>query len=234
MFAMLRWRLLISISVLLIGLRVVLPGSIGHAQVEQPTATGTPGVTLSPAPASIQSPAAGQALQGRVIIQGNTAVAGFISSELNFAYSDSPLDTQFLINATDKPVSNGNLAEWDTSTITDGVYDLHLTVALENGNSVTVTIPKLRVRNYTTIETNTPTPVTPTATTVPGDTPIPSATPTPTQTPIPPTATALAANPVEITDQDVNLSLGKGALLSLGLFALIGVYVSIKNLRKRN
>lgn len=223
---------LTTLLLLVSGLRAI-PTPVGQAQQFLPTATGTPTITPTPVQVSIQSPRDGQAVQGKVVIQGNTAIEGFKSAELSFTYSDEPVLTWFLILTTDQPVANGILAEWDTSTITDGLYDLELKVRLENGEVLTTRVTKLRVRNYTPIETDTPTPMTPTATQVPGDTPIPSPTATPTETPIPPTATALAPNPAEVTRLDVFLSLGKGALLSLGLFALIGIYVSIKNLRKR-
>lgn len=228
-----RQRFISSILLILLCLLTVVPASVGRAQQFLPTATGTPTVTPTPVQVNIISPMDGQAVQGKVIIQGNTAIEGFKSAELDFAYSDTPPLTWFLIHFTETPVANGILAEWDTSTITDGLYDLQLRVTLENGEVMTKTIRKIRVRNYTPIETDTPTPVTPTATQVPGDTPIPSPTATPTETPIPPTPTDLAPNPAEVTRLDLFLSLGKGALVSLGIFALIGVYVSIKNARKR-
>lgn len=228
-------RLLVSSTpLILFCILIALPASVGSAQQFLPTPTGTPTITPTPVQVSLISPIDGQAVQGKVIIQGNTAVEGFKSAELSFAYSDTPLLTWFLIHTSEQPVTNGILAEWDTSTITDGLYDLQLKVLLENGDVITTNVKKLRVRNYTPIETDTPTPITPTATQVPGDTPVPSATATPTETPVPPTPTALALNPAEVTRADIFLSLGKGALVSLGIFALIGVYISIKSAHKRN
>lgn len=227
-------RLLMSSTPLFIFcVLIALPVSFGSAQQFFPTATGAPTITPTPFRVSLLSPLDGQAVQGKVIMQGNTAIEGFKSAELNFAYSDTPPLTWFLIHSAQEPVANGVLAEWDTSTITDGLYDLQLKVILENGEVITENVRKLRVRNYTPIETDTPTPITPTATQVPGDTPIPSATATPTATPVPPTPTALAPNPAEVTRLDIFLSLVKGALVSLGAFALIGIYASIKNARKR-
>lgn len=172
-------------------------------------------------------------MKGTVGITGSTELQGFVNARLSFTYSDHPTQTWFLIRSDIPPVQDATLAEWDTTTITDGVYDLQLIVERQSGEPVVYTVRKLRVRNYTPVETSTPTPVTPTSTSLPGDTPQPSATPTPTDTPIPPTATALPPNPAQISRQDLGLSLGKGAVFTVGLFALLGIYISIKNIRKR-
>ncbi len=215
------------IPLLIVSLYLALPVSPGYAQ------QNTPSPTPMAAAISIKFPPDGQALKGKVSITGNTAVPGFSSSELSFGYSDNPTGTWFLIQSSSEPVSNGILIEWDTSTITDGDYDLQLEVELVSGESIVYTVRKLRVRNYTPVETETPTPVTPTLTPLPGDTPIPTATSTPTETLIPPTRTALPPNPAQVTRQDLELSLGKGALFTLGLFALIGIYISVKTVRRR-
>jgi len=91
----------------------------------------------------------------------------------------------------------------------------------------------LRVRNYSPIETSTPTPVTPTATPLPGELSIPTPTPTPTISPPAPTPTDLARNPAQVSVPDIALSLGKGALAILGLFALMGIYQAVKNIREK-
>ena len=212
---------------LIVGLCLAVPVSAGFAQQNTPTATPTPVLVY------IKFPPDGQALKGKVVVTGNTAIQGFSSSEVRFSYSDNPTGTWFLIQSSTQAVDDGMLVEWDTSTITDGVYDLQLEVKLISGDSILYTVRQLRVRNYTPVETGTPTPVTPTSTPLPGDTPIPTATSTPTETPVPPTRTTLPPNPAQITHQDLGISLGKGALFSLGLFALIGIYLSVKTIRKR-
>jgi hypothetical protein len=193
----------------------------------------TPSATFVPG-AAIHSPLPGQALQGLVPINGNTVENGFKSAELEFSYTYDPTHTWFLINETDKPVSDGLLAQWDTTTLTDEIYDLRLTILLSDGRRDSVTVSGLRVRNYTPIETDTPTPVTPTSTPVPGDTPIPTKTPTPTVTPIPPTFTPLPPNPAQLSTQDITTSLGKGALVMLGMFAMMGIYYVISLARKKS
>jgi hypothetical protein len=169
---------------------------------------------------------------GNVEILGYTDVPGFLSAELSFAYDENPTNTWFLISSSTEPVRNRSLAEWDTSTITDGSYDLRLIVTRQDGGDLTYTVKDIRVRNYTPIETNTPTPVTPTATPLPGDTPVPTITSTPTETPIPPTPTRLPSNPIQVTGEDYTNSLVRGIAIVAGAFVIIGIYASIKNLRR--
>lgn len=221
---------------------IALGVSAGQAQQETPTSTPTPSATNLPmgsptAPAktaepgiSISSPVPGQALQGNVTISGSSVAEGFVSSELAFAYSGDPTDTWFLIVEATQPVASGPLAQWDTSTITDGNYSLRLRVMLQNGNHLEVIVPGLRVRNYTPVETDTPTPVTPTATRLPGETPVPSITPT---IAVRPTSTPLPTNPAEVSRNDIAMSAGKGALAIVGLFALMAVYKLVKGIGEK-
>lgn len=189
---------------------------------ETPTPTATPSV-------SIESPAAGQALQGSVAILGNTAVEGFASAELSFGYTQDSTGTWFLIQSYDQPIANGTLAQWDTTTISDGGYDLKLSVTLHDGRKSEKTTRGLRVRNYTAIETDTPTPVTPSATPLPG---APTSTPTRTPTPILPTGTPLPTNPAQLSTTALTDSLGKGALAVFGLFATLGLYALVRHRRR--
>jgi hypothetical protein len=204
------------------------------AQIAEGSATPTITATPTPAVVMISSPAVGEALQGSVAILGNSAVDSFSSAELSFTYADGSTRTWFLIQESAQSVSNGVLARWDTTTITDGNYDLRLLVTLTGDRQEVFTATGLRVRNYTPIETNTPTPVTPTGTPLPGDTPLPSETPTPTASPVPPTATALPANPVELSPGDIRSSLARGGMAVLGVFAVIGIYQGLKRLGKRD
>jgi hypothetical protein len=133
---------------------------------------------------------------GNIEVSVNTAVEGFVSAELLFGYTNNPTNTWFLISQSDAPIENGVLTNWDTTVISDGNYDLKLTVSLQDSTQISTVIPGVRVRNYSPIEPDTPTPITPTLTQVPGDTPMPTITPTPTITPIPPTPTPLPTIPL--------------------------------------
>jgi hypothetical protein len=157
-------------------------------------------------------------------------VPGFVSAEISFAYADNPTDTWFQIAVNSQPVIAGNLASWDTTTITDGTYCLRLRVYLSDGTFLDVIVPDLRVRNYTPVETITPAPtLTPTATPqveftatlLPTTTP--TATPSPIATPFP-TPTALPVNPAALTPQDIYASIGSGAVVAMILFFIFEIY----------
>jgi hypothetical protein len=175
-------------------------------------------------------------LQGNVPILGTTLVAGFVSYEITFAYANNPTGTWFLIQSSTLPAAAAPLAYWDTTLITDGNYTLRLIVAQADGNQITVFIQGLRVRNYTPIETDTPTPLAaPSLTPQPGqaaDTPIPSATLPATATSIPPTPIPLPTNPAIITRVDYLSNLARGALVALVVFSLIGFYLGVQKFRR--
>jgi hypothetical protein len=186
--------------------------------------------TLTPQPIVILQPIPGQALQGLVTIVGNLAVPGFISAEVSFTYHNDPRDTWFLIEQLNAIPIGEAITEWDTTILTDGEYDLRVLVDASTG-PITIEILGLRVRNYSSIETDTPAP---TASPAPQDTPIPTPTETTTETPIPSTSTPLPTNPARISDQDVLSSMGRGALLALGFFALLGLYQAIRSWLRRH
>ena len=193
-----------------------------------PTAPTLPTAEI-PQPTIIE-PQPGQAIQGKVNITGSTNIVGFQMAEIDFAYTNNPTNTWFLIQQVDEPVMDGLIGQWDTTTISDGVYDLRITVYIEDGVQTVTIISGLRVRNYTPIETNTPTL---TSTPQPGDTPDPTSTPSPTSTLVPPTNTPLPKNPAQLSNSDLSRSLGIGALLTFGSFLLIGFYIVIrKNVTK--
>ena len=225
-----------SLLMLIFALFSVQPAlaRVGARQPRQENAT--PNVFLS-------APLGGQALQGLVTIQGNTAVAMFQSASLAFAYSGDTTGAWFLIHESDAPVAYGILAQWDTTTITDGNYDLRLSVSLTDGSQVAASVQGLRVRNYSAVETVTPVPPTPSPTppaTLAGETLVPSSptltatsTTTATVTPIPPTITPLPTNPAELSQGTMLNTLGKGGLAALGLFALLGSYLAGRSLLNR-
>jgi hypothetical protein len=170
-----------------------------------------------------------------VAITGSIAAPGFQSAELTFTYANDTTHTWFWIADMARPI-NGTLAEWDTTTLTDGDYTLRLVVIRTEGSPVEIVIAGLRVRNYTPIETNTPAPTpTLTAPLTPAPWELPAA--PPTLTPLPtsarPTLTPLPTNPALLTTQDITLSLGRGALGLLGAFALLGIYLYWRKLMRK-
>jgi len=163
---------------------------------------------------AIISPQQGDVLQGVVTIRGSSNLTGFLSSEVDFTYNGDTTGTWFLVATGSQPVDSNTLATWDTTTITDGNYDLRLRVFLTDGTHLDAIVPNLRVRNYTPVETPTPAP-----------TAIqPTLTPTETLTPTPfPTPTVLPPNPAVLTQMEISTSLaygGMGAVISIIIFGI--------------
>ena len=166
----------------------------------------------------IVAPRPGDVLQGVVTISGSSDVNGFVSGEVSFSYADDQTGTWFLIAMNSQPVS-ATLATWDTTVITDGNYDLRLRVTLTNGGFRDAIVAGLRVRNYTPVETPTPTAFVPEATPLPT---IPS-TPTPFPTP-----TALSHNPATLAPADVSTSFLYGGLAAILIFLIISLYLWLR------
>lgn len=175
---------------------------------------------------NISSPLPGQALQGSVSIQGETNVQGFTHGELSFAYTNDTTDTWFLIQSMDAP-GRGELFRWDTTAITDGNYKLRLVVTLKDGRQSTVIISGLRVRNYSPIETDTPAPD------QNNSQPInPQGTPSPPSKVMHATPTLLPANPLSISQQDLNKIFAQGAIAAFIIIITITLVGAVKNSKK--
>lgn len=195
---------------ILILLSAVFFLTIGPAQPVSAQAVSAPSIT---------QPKLGEALQGVVTINGSTDVPGFLSSEISFSYSGDPTGTWFLIGQANHPVSEAALATWDTTSITDGAYTLRLRVYLSDGSFQDAFVFRLRVRNYTPIETPTPAPTS----VQPTQTAMATLTPTPYPTP-----TGMPTNPAVLTPANVSLTLGYGGLGAVLLLALMGVYLWLR------
>jgi hypothetical protein len=168
---------------------------------------------------SFITPQPGDALQGVVTITGTSQVDGFASAEIAFSYTGDPTGTWFRIASDDQPVLNGTLAIWDTTSISDGVYDLRLQVLTADGKTLQAIVSGLRVRNYTPVETPTPTEV------IPAATPLPTSTPTPTPFPTP---SSLPQNPAVLSTREVSLGIGYGGLAAILLFLVLGLYLRMR------
>jgi hypothetical protein len=95
------------------------------------------------------------------------------------------------------------------------------------GQSVQGSVVIRGVRNYSPIETDTPTPVSSDVTLAPGI-PAPHATSTSLAIRLTPTITPLPTNPAEVSSSQALLALGKGAIFTIGFFALLGAYIGIR------
>lgn len=169
---------------------------------------------------SITSPVEGQVIQGAVTVTGSSAMPDFVSAEISFSYPNDPTGTWFLVAQADQQVESGTLATWDTTLITDGNYTLRLHVTLADGSTRDVTVPELRVRNYTPVETSTPAPAA-----AADATPLPTVAPTAT---LYPTPTQLPSNPAEITSSEVWTSLLYGGLAVIVLIAFVWIYLRLR------
>jgi len=176
----------------------------------------------------ITAPTTGQLLQGQVAITGTTDIPNFAFAEVAFGYPADPTNTWFSIQTTSQPTSNGTLATWDTSGITDGDYVIRLRVTVQDGRPQDTTVA-VRVRNYTIEPTPTST-ATPNSSILEIPTPI-LAVPSETLTPVPPPPpTALPPNPAAITTTQIYTEFVRGVLAIAGLFIVIGILL---RLRKR-
>jgi hypothetical protein len=178
-------------------------------------------------PVAITSPTPDELLRGPVTIMGAINFPSFLSAQLEFAYADNPTNTWFPIQTFSAPLTEPTLAIWDTTSITDGDYILRLRVNFEDGTSQEASVP-IRIGNEVQ-PTQTPEPTsTPQADTVLIPTPfLLAASPTPTQPPRP-TPTVLPTNPVSLVQTQIYFSLGRGALVILGLFALAGLILRVR------
>ncbi|MGB9640117.1 MAG: hypothetical protein ACPL4H_04345 [Anaerolineales bacterium] len=170
---------------------------------------------------SISYPKPNQAVQGLVNITGSTNIHDFSHASLEFSYQYNPTNTWFPLAESDKAVVNDLLATWDTSTITDNVYILKLTVTTKSNQVYTYTVEGIRVRNYSAIETNTPAPLSTlnesNPTSIPTLPHFVSLTPTPFPT-----------NPATIQSADLIRNSIWGAIIVIGLF-LAGIsYILIQ------
>ena len=187
-------------------------------------------------PIAITSPALDSIISGEVTITGTTDVLGFTSSQLDFSYASNPrspdalsgADTWFALQTSSQPVVDSPLATWNTTLISDGDYILRLRVFLTDGTSQEVTVP-IKVQNDTPIVTPTFTP-TSTPESIKGQIPTPflvASSPTPTLTPRP-TPTPLPTNPVSLDQNTIYSSIGRGALVIVGLFLFAGLILRFR------
>jgi hypothetical protein len=181
-------------------------------------------------PIYILTPQADDALQGKVTITGTTAVDGLQAWALEFGYTGNPTDTWFLIAEGNTAITDAALADWDTTTLTDGNYTLRLTVrGAPRGTDATPLEQRVpvRVRNYTPIETATPQPTLPPTATTLGAAPVAALTPSPR------VPTPLPTNPAELTPQDVTASVKVGGLVVVVAFALLAAYLYLRRISRR-
>lgn len=189
-------------------IRLILPFSLlfnSQAQV-------TPGLYFL-------APTEGQVVAGTVEVMGSLPDDNFEYAELSYAFSDGLSSNWFLIKRIEQPVHDDLLALWDTTTITDGVYRLKLSVHQTNNETHELILEELRVGNYTHYEVTA-------APTVAGETQSAATeevTTTPTLKPSP-EPTNLPVNPASISQKDMGVSLLSGLVMAILILGVLGVY----------
>ena len=168
----------------------------------------------------ISSPTEGEVVEGIVEIRGNLPANDFQSARLAYAYAGDAEKEWFLISKLDQPGEDLLLAAWDTTTITDGVYQLRLILKTTTGEKVNVITQNITVANYSSPEdvhdlSETVIPVLPTAELATYGL---RSTPTP-----------LAPNPAAISLVETRSVLIKGGMAGIGIIIFVKILSLIKN-----
>jgi hypothetical protein len=171
----------------------------------------------------VDYPRAGDTVQGLVAISGQTEVEGFLFSEVFFGYSGNSEGEWFLITMQDQAVRNGLITSWDTTTISDGAYNLRVVVHLENGTELETVVNNLEVRNFTGDDLSS-------RASEPSDLAVLSAT---GEVPIKQqTATPSPVNPAEITTDKYRQMLINGILIVLAFFIVLWTYLRLRRMMR--
>ncbi|MBL8098864.1 MAG: hypothetical protein JNK81_06755 [Anaerolineales bacterium] len=174
---------------------------------------------------SITSPQTGDTLRGQIQILGSMDYPTFASAEIGFQFASDVADTWFLIQTFSQPTTDSALAVWDTTSLTDGDYNLRLRVYLQDGTFIDAIVTDLKIRNQEL--------PTPTATDVPlpefrNETPTPRIIP-PTEIILSfPSSTPLPMNPASITTESIYKVFGQSALVVLILFILFSLLIRFR------
>lgn len=173
------------------------------------------------------SPAEQQILQGVIEVQARVAREDVLSFELLFAYSDETDERNLFLLAQGNALSTEQpLYRWDTTLIPDGDYRLVLRVYFSNGEKREAELERVKVRNYSPVES-------PTASNLSLSTAPVMETPTETPMPASSTPTLPGPNPGSIQPTQWTGSVLRGMAVSLLLFVVLGMYVSLRNRKKR-
>ncbi len=220
-----------GLAFLLLTLSLIWYGGYFAAQTVR-AAAPTPTPTRANLELTITAPSGGEALQGSVAIMGTARAVNLASIEVSFAYQTDSTRTWFLISQSSQSVEQGSLSNWDTTTISDGMYRLRVQMFLKDGRVLESVVDGLRVRNYSPVETSTPAPenestIAPRATATFTSTPLPDLI-LPERTPLP-----QATNPVQVNLLNLAQSAAAGILWVIGALVVGGFYLGLKSLFRR-
>ena len=171
----------------------------------------------------VTSPRPGDVLRGVVEVQGTVTGENLRSYDVSFGYADDVADSWFIISTGQVEVTEGVLAEWDTTAIADGIYRLRVQVFYQEDDPEVIIVENLRVRNYTPVETRTA---------EPGITIEVNPVSTNTTAPEKPAATPLARNPMEISQEEFTKSILSGVGISATVLLILGFRALIRKHRR--
>ncbi len=177
---------------------------------------------------AITAPQPSETLRGQVEIQGQMDTPNFAFAELAFTFASPPGDVWFTIQTFSQPKTDPPLAVWDTTTITDGDYNLRLRVTFQDGTFQDALITDLKILN----DVPSPTPL-PTLGDfnfqAPNETPVlPNEQVIPTPNASYPTSTPLPMNPVALTEASIFSAFWKSALFILIIFAFFSLILRVR------
>ncbi|MBL8063112.1 MAG: hypothetical protein JNK32_08850 [Anaerolineales bacterium] len=187
---------------------------------------------------ALTSPTSGEILRGMVEIQGRMDAPNFTSAELAFTYSTAasdPAAAWFTLQTFSQPTAGPVLTAWDTTTVTDGDYDLRLRVNFQDGTIQDILITDLKIRNDEPLPTPTPTATLTATPTLPSFSQFNATLAPPSfsqETPTPittfPTATPLPTNPATLTVSSIFTIFWQSAALILSMFAFFSLILRLR------
>lgn len=196
----------------------------------------------------IVAPGVGSQVRGQVSVQGSATHPEFTWYQIGYAPDPNPTGEWKFFYSSESSVNSGQLGIWNTTTVSDGVYQLLLEVHHKDGNLDLCFASRISVNNTAPTPTFTAAPL-PTAASTP--TPLPTSEPTATVlVEQPPTATPRATptysavdNPTPTpgeTRMQLPIDLGnvrgatcRGAQITVLVSVAIALYFVIRHLAVR-
>jgi hypothetical protein len=163
---------------------------------------------------AINYPQNGQSVRGVVEITGSVVSDLFLRGEIYYAYNNAENTTWFLIAQLEQPMENGVLARWDTTTITDGEYQIKIRLIKIDYSSDELIIQPVYVRNYSLEPTITPAPTN-------ADVKVKEATPISSDKTF---STPFPQNPAAVSNEGIKKSIAVGITLTLLILAGLLLY----------
>lgn len=206
--------------ILIIGLLIVLSWTTSYVRAQE---SDSPVVQIT-------LPQDNQALQGIVTISIISSLDASNLTTLEFQYFHDTNQTWFLIWEGQLETGLTVETQWDTTTLTDGIYTIRVTVISADGTIYEDEATELRIRNYTPIETETPSPTQTSRQTE--ETILSTKTLMPTKIP-PATTTPIPPNQARLTLGQLGKSLLVGVGISISAIGIFGLYAFIQQQRNR-